>query len=264
MMATQTYHYVLLDGTHVLEVENNKIGSNYILIDADVYEKVKDESIRIIYNNQLKKKRYYAIIRRKNKMVLLHRFIMNPPKKEQVVDHKNTNDTLDNRRSNLRIGTQQQNTFNQSKRIGSLSSKYKGVKLDKRRGIWYSSITYCYKTISLGSFKTEIEAAIVYNDAAVKYFGEFALLNDIPYEFKSIIPKKNIRSDYKGFGSSLSRNINQYGLDGALIKQWGSITEIRRETGMRVTEMLISGNAPIRVRNRSIKGMVTNFKWEYA
>src|ERR1051325_6561101 len=59
--------------------------------------------------------------------VLMHRQIMNPPK-GYVVDHIN-GDSLDNRRVNLRIVTQRENTLNQKKhREGKTFGFYKSKK----------------------------------------------------------------------------------------------------------------------------------------
>ncbi len=102
---------------------------------------------------------------------LLHRFIMNCPK-NKVVDHKFHN-TLDNRKSKLRICTKHQNICNKT---GS-SIGYKGVY--KTNNTWQSSITTNNKNIYLGIFKTDTLAAIAYNEAALKYHGEFAKLNII-------------------------------------------------------------------------------------
>jgi hypothetical protein len=43
------------------------------------------------------------------------------------------------------------------------------------------------KELWLGRFNTEIEAARAYNEAVVKYFGEFAVLNEI----QSLVVKEN-------------------------------------------------------------------------
>lgn len=93
-------------------------------------------------------------------------------------DHIN-NDKLDNRRHNLRSATKGQNMANVGKRAHGASSRYKGVSLDKRNRRWFSRICIGNNKIYLGRFSTEIEAAQSYNDAATKYHGEYALLNDI-------------------------------------------------------------------------------------
>ena len=44
---------------------------------------------------------------------------------------------------------------------------------------WSARLTYQTKTIWLGLHDTEVGAALAYNEAAEKYFGEYARLNEI-------------------------------------------------------------------------------------
>lgn len=111
-----------------------------------------------------------------NKDMPLHNFIMKPNKNE-IVDHINHN-TLDNRKSELRICKKQENEFNCRKQA-NCSSKYKGVCWDKNKNKWISSIGYNNKLIHLGRYNNEIDAARAYNGKAKELFGEFAYLNDV-------------------------------------------------------------------------------------
>lgn len=108
--------------------------------------------------------------------IQMGRFLLNPNKKE-IIDHINGNG-LDNRRKNLRIVNKSQNS--QNRRINR-DKKFKGItkRKDRKNKPFYASITFNKKTISLGYFASEIEAAKAYNEAAIKYFGEFARLNKI-------------------------------------------------------------------------------------
>lgn len=108
------------------------------------------------------------------KVVYLHRLIIGAKKGEEV-DHINGN-TLDCRKGNLRIVNRSHNMANTCLRSTNTSG-YKGVSFDKRRNKWYAEITVNYKKIHLGRYVDIIEAAKVYNEAAKKYFGEFARLN---------------------------------------------------------------------------------------
>lgn len=99
------------------------------------------------------------------------------PSKDRVVDHINGN-SLDNRRENLRIVTQQQNMFNRTKLAKGGTSKYKGVYWNKQRGMWRAKITLDYRTRHLGYFESETEAAIAYDNEATILFGECAKLNN--------------------------------------------------------------------------------------
>ncbi|MBN1361996.1 MAG: HNH endonuclease [Sedimentisphaerales bacterium] len=117
---------------------------------------------------------FYAGRRVGNKLVLMHRLIMNAPE-GSVVDHKNHN-SLNNRRRNLRLCTQKENSRNAvPNRRGT--SRFKGVYFLKRTGKWIATINYNGKTMHLGSFDDEIEAAKAYDRKAHELFGEFAYLN---------------------------------------------------------------------------------------
>jgi len=93
------------------------------------------------------------------------------------VDHIEPNATLDNRRSNLRIANDSQNRCNTRKRSDNTSG-YKGVSYDKRRSKWIASISVNGISKYLGRFDTAEEASFAYCDAAPKYHGEFARIDD--------------------------------------------------------------------------------------
>jgi len=107
-------------------------------------------------------------------LIFMHRLIAGT-KKGMETDHINRN-TLDNRRSNLRNCTKSQNQAN-SKLRSDNSSCFRGVHWDKVNRKYRSSIRFSGKRICLGCFDDPGDAARAYDDAAKKYFGEFANLN---------------------------------------------------------------------------------------
>lgn len=119
----------------------------------------------------------YDKINKKIKSIKLHRFILDCPSGLEV-DHIDGN-TLNNCRSNLRICKTKENGRNRKKCFKKTSSIYKGVYFNKPCGKFIASIRFNKKFIYLGLFNTEEEAAKVYNEAAIKYHGEFANLNII-------------------------------------------------------------------------------------
>jgi hypothetical protein len=104
------------------------------------------------------------------KSVFLHRFIVSCPVGMQV-DHIN-GDTLDNRRSNLRICTITENNRNCHKYKNNTSG-YKGVHWDKEKRKWRAAIKVNKKIISLGRFDDPEKAYEAYVAASKKYHGEF-------------------------------------------------------------------------------------------
>jgi hypothetical protein len=59
------------------------------------------------------------------------------------------------------------------------SSNFIGVCFAKSTGYWMATIRYNKKTISMGTFKTEMEAVFAYNEKAIELYGLDAKLNII-------------------------------------------------------------------------------------
>jgi hypothetical protein len=79
----------------------------------------------------------------------------------------------------VRTATPSQNGANSKKWNKKTSSIYKGVYWNTGCNKWLAKIGVNRKRIHLGVFACEKEAAKAYNRAAIKYFGEFARLNNI-------------------------------------------------------------------------------------
>jgi hypothetical protein len=110
-----------------------------------------------------------------NKKILLHRHILGVDGPE-LVDHHNR-DTTDNTLSNLRVASRLQNNVNSKKRK-NCRSIYKGVTL-RPSGRWGVYIAKSGVNMCLGTFDSEIDAALAYNEKALQLFGEFANLNEV-------------------------------------------------------------------------------------
>ncbi|MCJ7728994.1 MAG: AP2 domain-containing protein, partial [Sedimentisphaerales bacterium] len=121
------------------------------------------------------KRNTYVRENARTRSVCMHRQIINVPD-GLVIDHINFNG-LDNRKVNLRLATRTQNNRHTRRTIHPGASKYKGVCWYKREKRWAVRITADGKTIPIGYFKDEIEAAKAYDHAAKKYHGDFAALN---------------------------------------------------------------------------------------
>ena len=115
----------------------------------------------------------YVVSTTTGKTVKLHRLVMKPPLDKEI-DHIKHN-TLDNRKSKLRICTRQQNAIN----IQISSRNNSGIKgvSEKFSGKHEVNIRVNGKDKYLGRYSCIKKATKVYNKAAVKYYGEFACIN---------------------------------------------------------------------------------------
>ncbi len=127
----------------------------------------------------------------KQKITYMHRLLMNCSAVLHV-DHMDHNG-LNNQRSNLRNCTRGENQRNKR---ASGKSKYLGVTVidswfgrKNKSGVrkkhfttlkYVAHIMHNRKIEYLGRYNSEVDAAIAYNKAAVKYHKEFANLNIIP------------------------------------------------------------------------------------
>lgn len=105
----------------------------------------------------------------------MHRMLLGVAEGKDV-DHADRN-RLNNCRANLRPCTRQDNLRNQCKRAGS--SQYKGVYWMAANGKWRAKIGVDRKSLHLGLYDTEQEAALAYDRAALMHFGEFARTNSL-------------------------------------------------------------------------------------
>lgn len=147
-----------------------KVGKNYICeIDDEDFEKVKNINWRVIKSSNSDKPYAYH-----PDYGMMHRFIMDTPANLQC-DHKNL-DTLNNKKENLRNCTISQNLMNRPKYIGK-SSQFKGVSWYPNQKKWRARINLEGRTILLGYFESELDAAKAYNEKAFELYGEFAVMN---------------------------------------------------------------------------------------
>lgn len=164
-------------------------------IDADLLEfnwQAADANDGLVYAVGANNRRLHRII--------MERVLGYKPSSRIHVDHENGNG-LDNRRCNLRLATVGQNIAN-SRLSKNSTSGYKGVSWNESKQVFIARIGFDNQRISLGNFRSAQDAAIAYNRAAKKYFGEYARFNDIPgwetAEIQEVLVPSDNKTGYRG------------------------------------------------------------------
>lgn len=140
-------------------------------IDSEDVDKIKG------YKWGLSDKGYVRTRLKKGMLQIQHIVLGVKPNRERQIDHRNRNPLI-NQKTNLRLCTAIGNNRNKSKPKNNKSG-YKGVYWNKESKKWRAIIRVNKKAIHLGLFKDKTKAAVVYNEAAIKFHKEFACLNKL-------------------------------------------------------------------------------------
>lgn len=143
----------------------------FALVDDDMFEYLNQWKWGIIGKGYVARKTSRRL-GKPRKTVYIHRVIMNTPD-DLDTDHRDGN-KLNNQRNNLRVCQTIQNAANSQRRHDNTSG-YKGVRKNGNR--WRAELEIKGAIVFSKTFSTSKEAARAYDEAAKKYFGEFARLN---------------------------------------------------------------------------------------
>jgi hypothetical protein len=138
----------------------------FAIVDDEDYDKVVQYKWHIMANKA--GSHMYAATK-----LRMHRLVIDAPP-GIMVDHIN-GDTLDNRKSNLRLCTNSQNQQNTPSRGGS--SRYKGVSLQKKSGKWIATFQYDGQRHYCGMWDSEEDAARAVDKKRGEVCGDFASKN---------------------------------------------------------------------------------------
>lgn len=141
------------------------------LVEGISWQAMKGQRSRTVYAKGFTKGSQHT-----RKLVSMHRLIVGA-QPGQLVDHIDM-DGLNNQRSNLRIVDYVKNARHRSM-LRNNSSGFRGVTFVRGRERWVSRIGVGGTHVFLGYFKTKEEAALAYNEAALRLYGPDAQLNEV-------------------------------------------------------------------------------------
>jgi AP2-like factor (euAP2 lineage) len=165
-----------------------------VKIDSEDFKRVSERSWRVT-EGTTGRARVVTSVRGPEgvRSITLGKFLKRPPKGKQVYPRR-FNDGLDYRKENLIICTLQERQRLLPKKRSNTSSKFRGVSFSRSEHAWRAGIEVDGKSINLGNFDTQEEAAYAYNVAARKHFGDMAYQNRVSKEFRRRRDEKKPRA----------------------------------------------------------------------
>lgn len=178
-------NYIIDEENNLVKIElqrRNGKESLWTIIDLDDFDKVINFPYTWWAKYSWANKSYYAMasehigVRKdgtqiKN-IVALHQFVLDTDKTVDHIEH----DTLDNRKSKLRIIETKDNLRNRKGRNSNNKSGYRNVCFDKRENAWIVQLQIDGKCKRVGKFPEDQleEAGKFAEEMRKKYYGDFA------------------------------------------------------------------------------------------
>lgn len=167
---------VLGDHTKVFVYDRLSNISGSFIIDTEDLERCRKYKWCVMSKKSVRQ--FYIMNAKAGK---LHAFILRYKTNSKMhIDHIDGN-TMNNRKSNLQICTNQQNQL-KKKMQSNNTSGYRGVTWYVNPGKtsrWMAQIYFNHKRHHIGYFDSKEEAALAYNEKAKEFFGDFAVLNKV-------------------------------------------------------------------------------------
>lgn len=157
-------------------VGNKHRGKYVAFVDDEDYERINQYRWHIVFaraGGVIYAARFALTENGHGSTVYMHKEVMRVNGKQRI-DHADRNG-LNCQKHNLRLCTMAQNNCNRIGRAATRKSKYKGVSVARNK--WMTRVQVNGKIVYYKCFDFEDDAALAYNENALKYHGEFARLN---------------------------------------------------------------------------------------
>jgi hypothetical protein len=172
--------YKIVDNYVIIYLSGKKNKGFVTYIDLEDLEKVKEYNLSWNASWREDVKNYYAVAtqylgmengKSKSKVIYLHRLIFDNPERNIIIDHKEGDKTLDNRKSNLRVTIQDKNLKHRNGANINNKSGYRNVCWIRNK--WCVQLQVNGKNTKLGFFDDVDEAGKFAEKMRQKYYGEF-------------------------------------------------------------------------------------------